>query len=44
MFDPHLEGASSDLVQSMFQVCWKAAELERVKLQMEIQKEKSELR
>ena len=45
MFDPqHLEGASSDLVRSMFQVGCKAAELERVKLQMEIQKEKSELR
>ena len=45
MFDPqHLEGASSDLVRSMFQVGRKAAELERVKLQMEIQKEKSELR
>ena len=28
----------------MFQVGWKAAELERVKLQMEIQKEKSEIR
>ena len=45
MFDPqHLRGASSDLVQSMFQVGRKAAELERVKLQMEIQKEKSEIR
>ena len=45
MLDPqHLEGASSDLVRSMFQVGRKAAELERVKLQMEIQKEKSELR
>ena len=44
MFDPqHLEGASSDLVRSMFQVGWKAAELERTKLQSEIQKEKSEL-
>ena len=44
MFDPqHLEGASSDLVWSMFQVARKAAELERVKLQTEIQKEKSEL-
>ena len=39
-----MEGASSDLVRSMFQVGCKAAELERVKLQMEIQKEKSELR
>ena len=45
MFDPqHLEGASSDLVRSMFQVGRKAAELERQKLQMEIQKDKSELR
>ena len=45
MFDPqHLEGASLDLVQSMFQVGCKAVELERVKLQTEIQKEKSELR
>ena len=44
MFDlQHLEGASLDLVQSMFQVGRKAAELERVKLQTEIQKEKSEL-
>ena len=45
VFDPqHLEGASSDLVWSMFQVCRKAAELERTKLQSKIQKEKSELR
>ena len=45
MFNPkHLEGASSDLVRSMFSVGWKAAELERTKLQSEIQKEKSELR
>ena len=45
MFDPkHLAGASSDLVQSMVKVGRKAAELERVKLQMEIQKEKSEIR
>ena len=45
MFDPkHLEGASSDLVQSMVKVGLKAAELERVKLQAEIQKERSELR
>ena len=45
MFDPqHLEGTSSDLVRSMFQVGQKAAELERVKLQAEIQKEKSEIR
>ena len=39
----HLEGTSLDLVWSMFQVGRKAAELERVKLQAEIQKEKSEL-
>ena len=45
IFDPqHLQGASSDLALSMFQVGWKAAELERVKLQAEIQKEKSEIR
>ena len=45
VFDPqHLEGAIFDLVQSMFQVGPKAVELERVKLQVEIQKEKSELR
>ena len=45
MFDPkHLTGTSSDLVQSMVKVGCKAAELERVKLQMEIQKEKSEIR
>ena len=45
MFDPkHLAGASSDLVQSMVKVCRKAAELERVKLQTEIQKERSEIR
>ena len=45
MFDPqHLQGASSDLVRSMFQVGRKVAELERTKLQMEIQKEKSEIR
>ena len=45
MFDPkHLTGASSDLVQSMVKVGRKAAELEWVKLQTEIQKEKSEIR
>ena len=45
MFDPkHLTGASSDLVQSMVKVGRKAAEFERVKLQTEIQKEKSEIR
>ena len=45
VFDPqHLKGVSSGLVWSVFQVGRKAAELERVKLQMEIQKEKSEIR
>ena len=45
VFDPqHLQGASSDLVRSMFQIGCKAAELERTKLQTEIQKEKSEIR
>ena len=45
MFDPkHLAGASSDLVQSMVKVGRKAAELEWVKLQTEIQKEKSKIR
>ena len=45
MFDPkHLEGASLDLVRSMFKVSRKAAELEREKLQTEIQKERSEIR
>ena len=45
VFDPeHLKGANSDLVRSMFQVGRKAAELEREKLQAEIQKEKSEVR
>ena len=44
VFDPeHLKGASSDLVRSMFQVGQKAAELEREKLQVEIQKEKSKI-
>ena len=45
MFDPqHLQGARPELVQSMFKIGWKAAELERTKLQSKIQKEKSELR
>ena len=45
MFDPkHLAGASTDLVRSMVKVGCKAAELERVKLQTEIQKERSEIR
>ena len=44
MFDPgHLQGASSELVQSMFQIGRKAAELERTKLQTEIQKERSKI-
>ena len=44
MFDPqHVQGASLDLVRSMFQIGCKAAELERTKLQVEIQKEKSEI-
>ena len=45
MFNPqHLQGARPELVQSMFKIGRKAAELERTKLQSEIQKEKSELR
>ena len=45
MFEPqHLQGASTELVQSMFKIGRKAAELERQKLQAEIQKEKSEMR
>ena len=45
MFDPqHLQGARPELVQSMFKIGRKAAELERTKLQSEIQREKSELR
>ena len=45
MFNPkHLAGASADLVWSMVKVGCKAAELERVKLQTEIQKERSEIR
>ena len=44
MFEPqHLQGASTELVQSMFKIGRKAAELKRQKLQAEIQKEKSEL-
>ena len=44
MFDlQHLQGASSDLVRSMFQIGRKAAKLERTKLQTEIQKERSEI-
>ena len=45
MFEPqHLQGASTELVKSMFKIGRKAAELEQQKLQAEIQKEKSELR
>ena len=45
MFDPqHLEGARLELVQSMFKIGRKAAELKRTKLQSEIRKEESELR
>ena len=45
MFEPqHLQGASTELVQSMFKIGRTAAQLEREKLQVEIQKEKSELR
>ena len=45
MFEPqHLQGASTELVQSMFKIGRTAAQLEREKLQTEIQKEKSELR
>ena len=38
-----MEGASSELVQSMFKISRKATELECQKLQVEIPKEKSEL-
>ena len=45
VFDPqHLKGASMELVQSMFKIGRKAAELEQKKLQTEIRKEKSEIR
>ena len=45
MFEPrHLQGASTELVQSMFKIGRTAAQLERQKLQMEIQKEQSERR
>ena len=45
VFDPqHLQGARPELVQLMFKIGWKAAELERTKLQSEIRKEESELR
>ena len=45
MFDAkHLAGASSDLVRYMVKVGRKAGKLERVKLQTEIQKERSKIR
>ena len=45
MFDrQHLEGASTELVQSMFKIGRKVTELKCQKLQVEIQKEKSEIR
>ena len=45
VFDPqHLQGARPELVQLMFKIGRKAAELKRTKLQSEIQKEKSKLR
>ena len=45
VFDPqHLKGSSTELVQSMFKISRKAAELEQQKLQMEIHKEESEIR
>ena len=45
MFEPqHLQGASTELVQSMFKIGRTAAQLEQEKLQAEIQKEKSKLR
>ena len=40
----HLAGASSELVQSMFKIGRKVAELECTKLQSEIQKKQSEVR
>ena len=44
-FEPrHLQGASTELVQSMFKIGRTAAQLERQKLQTEIQKEQSERR
>ena len=45
VFEPrHLQGASTELVQSMFKIGRTAAQLERQKLQTEIQKEQSERR
>ena len=45
MFDPqHLQGARPELVQSMFKIGWKAAELERTKLQSETRKEENEIK
>ena len=43
MFNPaHLQGVSTGLVDSMLKISWKAVELEREKLQLEIQKEQSD--
>ena len=45
VFDPqHLKGSSTELVQSLFRIGRKAAELERQKFQTEIRKEESEKR
>ena len=45
MFDPqHLQGARPELVQLMFKIGRKAAELGRMKLQSEIHKEEREIR
>ena len=45
MFKPqHLQGASTELVQSMFKIGRAAVQLEQEKLQTEIQKERSEIR
>ena len=45
VFDPqHLQGSSTELVQSMFKIGRKVTELERQKLQTEIHKEESEIR
>ena len=45
VFDPqHLKGSCTELVQSMFRIGRKVAELEQQKLQTEIRKEESEIR
>ena len=43
-YPQHLQVARPELVQSMFKIGWKAAELERMKLKSEIQRQQSELR